>query len=199
MMGAITAGRAALVAALLCGATACDRGSEVPDSPDALVDSVSMDTVPTGVTEVAGTPAPALVDTAIAAGVAGEDGWNYSQQVEADLDSDGAAERLVLMARVELYRGRPAWDDGQPWQVYVEEGDGTRTYLYSRFVQLGTVAMRVGRAEGGAAPSVILLEHLPDRLAVHEIQYDGPNDVTASERFQRMLDPTGEVSGPTLP
>ena len=44
-----------------------------------------------------------------------------------------------------------------------------------------------------------LLEHLPDRLAVHEIQYDGPNDVTASERFQRMLDPTGEVSGPTLP
>ena len=196
MAGAITAARATLVAALLCGMVACDRGSGDPGAADASADSVATGTTPAGMTDA---PAPQLVDTAIAPAVAGEDGWNYAQEVEADLDSDGQAERLVLTARVELYRGRPAWDDGQPWQVYVEEGDGRRTYLYSRFVQLGTVAMRVGRAEGGLAASVILLEHLPDRLAVHEIQYDGPNDVTTSERFQRALDPTGEIAGPTLP
>jgi hypothetical protein len=188
--------RATLAAALLCAVAACDRQSEVPGAAEAPADRGSAEPATAGVEE---TPAPPLVDTTIAPAVAGEEGWNYSQQVESDLDADGEAERLVLTARVELYRGRPAWDDGQQWQVYVEEGDGRRTYLYSRFVQLGTVAMRVARAEGGDGPSVILLEHLPDRLAVHEIQYEGPDDVTASERFQRALDPTGEIAGPTLP
>ena len=192
----LTMCRAALMATLLCAGGGCDRGSDEPAATDAPAGAPSTQPVETGALEA---PGPPLVDTAIAPAVAGEDGWNYAREVETDLDSDGEPERLVLTARVEMYRGRPAWDDGQPWQVYVEEGDGRRTYLYSRFVQLGTVAMRVGLGEGGGAPSVILLEHLPDRLAVHEIQYDGPGDVTASERFQRTLDPTGEVGGPTLP
>jgi hypothetical protein len=192
----VGARRAVLGMALLWGAAACDGGSAAPGAADAPADSAATATAPAGEAEP---PAPPLVDTAIAPAVAGEDGWNYAQEVEFDLDSDGEAERLVLTARVELYRGRPAWDDGQPWQVYVEEGDGRRTYLYSRFVQLGTVAMRVAREQAGLAAAVILVEHLPDRLAVHEIQYDGPNDVTARIGFQRALDPTGEISGPTLP
>src|SRR5690606_15712646 len=67
-------------------------------------------------------PAPqvALVDTSIQPGVAGQDGWMYSRSAEADLDGDGAPERVVLMARAEVMDGRPLWDDGQPWQVYVE-------------------------------------------------------------------------------
>ena len=123
----------------------------------------------------------------------------YSQSVEADLDGDGQPERAVLAARVELYQGRPAWDDGQPWQVYVEEPDGSRSDLYRRFVQLGTVTMRIGRAGDGRSASVILIEHLPDRLSVYELEYGGTGQVRTAQAFARSLDPTGEVSSPALP
>lgn len=149
-------------------------------------------------------PAPApdtvnLVDPQLSRAVAGEDGWMYSQQVEADLDGDGDGERVVLTARVETMRGRPLWDDGQPWQVYVEEASGERTYLYARFVQLGAVTMRIGLPERGAGATIVLLEHLPDRLSVHEIEYRAPGDFAALPRFVRAVDPTGEVSSPSLP
>lgn len=168
-----------------CGAEG-GTGEEVPPPPPP---------VPAG----AAPPRVELVDTAIVPAAAGEEGWHYSQAVEADLDGDGRPERVVLAARVELYRGRPAWDDGQPWQVYVEEAHGARTRLYVRYVQLGTVAMRVGLAEGGRPASVVLVEHLPDRLAVYEVEYRGPGDAVVAEHFVRALDPTGEVAGPALP
>jgi hypothetical protein len=140
-----------------------------------------------------------LVDTSLAPAVAGEDGWMYQQNADADLDDDGQLERVVLTARVEMLRGRPAWDDGQPWQVYVEEADETRTYLFARFVQLGTITMRVALPEGDTGATVILLEHLPDQLSLYEVEYHGPGSATAIPRFQRMLDPRGEIAGPALP
>jgi hypothetical protein len=139
-----------------------------------------------------------LVDTAMSPAVGGEDGWSYWRTAVADLDGDGREERVVVTARVETYRGRPAWDDGQPWQVYVEEEDGRRTYVYARFVQLGTVTLRLGTPEDGRA-SVVLLEHLPDRLGVYEVAYEGPGRATAAVRFERALDPAGELAGPALP
>ena len=140
-----------------------------------------------------------LVDTSIAPAVAGEAGWDYQLSADADLGGDSQPERIVLTARVEMVRGRPAWDDGQPWQVYVEALDGTRTYVYAQRLQLGSLTMRVSRGEGGQRAGIVLVEHLPDRLSVYEVSYQGPGQSSAVVRFQRDLDPLGDVASPQLP
>ncbi|HUG27552.1 MAG TPA: hypothetical protein VMK53_04580 [Gemmatimonadales bacterium] len=140
-----------------------------------------------------------LVDPAMPLAVAGEDGWGYRLAADADLNGDGVAERVILTARVEMIRGRPAWDDGQPWQVYIEDDAGQRTHVYAQRLQLGTLTMRVSRAEAGQPATVVLLEHLPDQLSLYEISYSGPAAATASVRFQRGMDPRGEVASPRLP
>lgn len=141
-----------------------------------------------------------LIDSTIPPAVAGADGWNFQQSAEADFDGDGVSERVVITARVELYRGRPAWDDGQPWQVYVESTGGVRVYLYGQRLQLGTLTMRVAQPEPGQRPSIVLLEHLPDRLRVIEASYPmGGGGLSTTVRFERTLDPRGEIASPQLP
>ncbi|HSA56773.1 MAG TPA: hypothetical protein VLE53_13770 [Gemmatimonadaceae bacterium] len=139
--------------------------------------------------------AVALIDSTIPPAVAGEGGWNYHESATADLTGDTLPERVVLTARVELYRGRPAWDDGQPWQVYVESADGRRTYLYAQRLQLGTLAMRLTLADGGRRAAIVLIEHLPDRLRLIEAQDTG-SGLAAVVRFERALDPRGETASP---
>ncbi len=149
--------------------------------------------------DTATAPSPALTDPGIPPAIAGREGWNYHQSAAADLDGDGRAERIVLTARVELYRGQPAWDDGQPWQVYVESAGGERTYVYAQRLQLGGLTMRVGLAAPPLPATVILLEHLPDQLSVYEISYRGPGQSSAVTRFQRRVDPRGETANPRFP
>lgn len=144
-------------------------------------------------------PSPPLIDSTIPPAIAGEDGWSYHQSASADLDGDGSAERVVLTARVEMYRGRPAWDDGQPWQVYVEPVEGARTYLYAQRLQLGTLTMRITTASHGEPPTIVLLEHLPHQLSVYEASYAAPHSVNVVTRFQRELDPRGDTASPDLP
>ena len=187
---AVVVRRNLLVAVAFAGMAGCESG-RTPASDDAAVDSSSE--------AGAISPHAKLVDSAITPAVAGSDGWMYTQSVGADLDADGVAERVVLTARAEVMNGRPLWDDGQPWQVYVEEPDGERSYLYARYVQLGMVTMRIGLAEGGDPATVVLLEHLPDRLALYEIVYRGPGQAETVQHFERSLDPTGEVASPRLP
>ena len=163
--------------------SACSVDAPVPQTDDDESDEE---------TPVPPPPAVQLVDSTIPPAVAGEEGWHYQQSADVDLTGDGHVERVVLTARVELYRGRPAWDDGQPWQVYVEDQDGTRTYVYAQRLQLGTLTMRVSRGEVNP-PTVVLLEHLPDRLRVLEASYKGPSLVTVEVGYQRDLDPIGEL------
>lgn len=139
------------------------------------------------------------IDSSIPPAIAGQDGWHYQLSADADLNGDGQPERVVLTARVEVIRGRPAWDDGQPWQVYIETPDGHRSYVYAQRLQLGSLTMRVGRSDAGQPATVVLLEHLPDRLGVYEAAYRGPDSVTVFVRFRRELDPRGEVASPRLP
>ena len=178
---------------------ACDRGADVPEPP--AQPAVVQDSIPASITPADTTPPPAvqLIDSLIPQAVAGEDGWNYHRTAEVDLDGDGEAERVVLTARVELYRGRPAWDDGQPWQVYVQESDGRRTYVYARRLQLGSLTMRIAQPTDGGTPTIVLLEHLPDRMSVYEATYSATGDVTTLVRFERELDPRGETASPQLP
>lgn len=140
-----------------------------------------------------------LVDTAFVPAIAGQDGWNYQLNAEADLNGDGEPELIVLTARVERARGRLAWDDGQPWQVYIEGRDGRRTYVYSRRLQLGTLSMRITNGTEGASPAVVLLEQTPDQLNVYEASYSAPGRVSTMMHFQRDLDPRGELASPRLP
>ncbi len=180
-----------MVAALLAGAGAC-----AGDGPRAEAEGgrTGADVPPLAL------PAVPLIDSTIPPAVAGEAGWDYQQSVEVDLDGDGRAERVVLTARVALVHGRPAWDDGQPWQVYVEAPGSGRTYLYAQRLQLGTLAMRVGRTDAARPASVILLEQLPDRLSLYEVFYFGPDSVSVAARFQRDLDASqGSTMAPTEP
>ena len=139
-----------------------------------------------------------LIDSTIPAAIAGQDGWNYVESATADVMGDSVPERIVLTARVELYRGRPAWDDGQPWQVYVESQDSRRTYLYAQRLQLGTLTMRVTHADIGRKATVLMIEHLPSRLRVFEARSTGTG-LSVTPLIERELDPRGEQASPRLP
>ncbi len=147
----------------------------------------------------AGSRETPLIDTSLTLTPAGSDGWNFQQSVSGDLDGDGAEERVVLTARVEMMRGRPAWDDGQPWQVYVESADGRRTHMYARYVQLGTLTLRLSEPDAVKGSRIVVLEQLPDRLAIYEGEYRGVGRLRATTAYERMLDPRGDVASPALP
>jgi hypothetical protein len=169
---------------------ACAGDGAVHDSTDsetAVADTVGNVT--------AATPDVSLVDTSIAPAIAGRDGWNYRQEASADVTGDGVAERIVLTAHVEMLRGQPVWDDGQAWQVYVEHADTTRTYLYANRLQLGTLSMRLARPGSGQAATIVLIEHLPDRLRVAEAAFTGGRLVTRL-LLERALDPVGDIASP---
>jgi hypothetical protein len=150
--------------------------------------SATADTLAPAVTSLV------LIDSTIPPAVAGEGGWNFQQSLTRDLNADGSAERVVITARVEMYRGQPAWDDGQPWQVYIVDHNGKRTDLYSRRLQLGTLTMRVSRVDASGKASVILLEQLPDRMSVYEVSYLEPSRVNVVALVQRDLDATGDTA-----
>jgi len=80
-----------------------------------------------------------LVDPHKPLAVAGQSGWEYQRTASADFDGDGTTETAVLIAQVNLYHDRPAWEDGHVWQLYIEEADQTRTYLYAQFLPFGVL------------------------------------------------------------
>lgn len=112
-----------------------------------------------------------LVDPAYPPGLA-DKGWQYRQSVEVDLDGDSVKETVWVVARAS-WNGRSFdFDDGQPWQVYVEEIDGKKTYVYSRWVQIGT--LEVGISEDHGKPSVVILERQGFSVSLYRIHYGGP-------------------------
>jgi hypothetical protein len=173
-------GLVSAVAALVCNACKTER---TPSSDSAAV-------------TVQATPAAVqAVDSTIPPAIAGEHGWNYVESATADVIGDSLPERIVLTARVDMIRGRPAWDDGQPWQVYVESQDGRRHYLYAQRLQLGTLTMRVTQADSARKATILLLEHLPSRLQVLEAR-DAGTALVVSRLVDRALDPRGDQASP---
>jgi hypothetical protein len=126
---------------------------------------------------------------------AGDAGWEYQRTATADFDGDGADEQAILIAQVGVSDGRPLWEDGHAWQLYVEESDGTRTYVYTQFVPFGLVEALVTNAAPGQSPAIMLIEHTPQRVRISEIVYSGPNQIQAREVVQRELDPRKGFSG----
>lgn len=138
----------------------------------------------------AASPVVNLLNPRIPRALAGQPGWAYQRVATADLDGDGVMERVVLIADAIVEQGRPLWDDGQRWQVYIEEPDGTRTYVYAQLLQLGTLTVRLARATTSQALTLLLMEQLPQQLGVYEVSYRGPGQARVVELVKREFDTT---------
>ncbi len=150
-----------------------------------------------GVTAVSSAASPSpLVDPALPTAVAGQPEWEYQQEAHADFNGDGVVERAVLIANVQLADdGYPMWDDGQAWQLYIEEPDTTRTYVYARMVQLGRVTAHLTYAAPDQGPTIMIMEQTPQELRIYEVTYRGIQQVEVDELVQRRLDPANGFAG----
>lgn len=100
-------------------------------------------------------------------------GWAYLRALEADLDGDGAAERVILAADVETTgSGEPLWGHGHRWAVFVE-GLGVRTLLYAALVPNGHAESAVLDQQDGRR-EVLVLERSRHQVRVLTISYEGP-------------------------
>jgi hypothetical protein len=95
-------------------------------------------------------------------------------------------------------RGRPMWEHGHRWQVYVEEPDGRRTYLYARFLPNGKLTAELTQPDSTTAPTLTLVEQTPANIAVYETAYNGPGKAEIVTRFERSLR-SGTFSGSPRP
>ena len=169
-----------LLAATSCGPARDDAPARSANDPASARPAASTAAAADSVVD--------LVDPGVTMAAAGQH-WNYHLEASADLDGDGVAERTVIITDVALdERGGFLWDDGQVWQVYVEEPDGTRTYVYARFLQMGTL-------EGMTSPGpgrtrlVTIVEQTPHAYVLYEVRYRGPNRAEVVRRLQRDLNP----------
>lgn len=137
-----------------------------------------------------GDSASVLLDPRIPRAVAGDKQWGYVQRAKADFDGDGQDETAVLIANVTLdARGSPLWEDGHHWQIYIEEADSTRTYVYSRFLPNGIIEGSVTLPNEEKRPTIVLREITPHALAFYEVRYSGPQQARTLRHLQRDLDP----------
>lgn len=141
----------------------------------------------------------ALLEARVPRAAAGDPSWIYAQRARADFDGDGAQETAVLICDVMLDASAvPLWEDGHRWQVYVEEPDGARTYLYARLVPNGALTAELTQGVDGR-PTIVLLERTPDRVGVYELRYDGPENVTGIEQLERRVDRRATFQGSPRP
>ena len=103
----------------------------------------------------------------------------------------------MLIADVALdARGAPLWEDGHRWQLYFEEPDSTRTYVYARFLPFGKLEASVAVPYEGKTPTVVLRESTPHALGIYEVWYSGPRRSRSVHHIQRTLDPGKGFSRP---
>ncbi len=131
-----------------------------------------------------------LLDPKVPQAVAGDPQWKYVQRAKADFDGDGRDETAVLISDVTLdSRGSPLWEDGHRWQLYFEEADSTRTYIYARFLPFGKLEASVTIPDEEKMPTVVLREITPHTLGLYEVRYSGPRRSWSVRHLYRDLDP----------
>jgi hypothetical protein len=137
-----------------------------------------------------------LIDPSLPHAVLQQPGWGYGRVDRRDLDGDGTEEHIVVIADVALHGDKLLWEDAHAWQVYIEEPDGARTYVYSRRVPMGHVQVRLTPAPDEGLPMLVLLEQTPHKLEVYEVRYDAPGQVFVSELVRRELQPGNSTGTP---
>lgn len=128
--------------------------------------------------------------------VGGTPGWEYHQTLSADLDSDGVAERVSVTTNAVWMPEQKefGWDDGHPWHVYVEEPDGSRTYLFSNWVQMGRLEVILDR-EG---PGLFIVSSRGGGLVVYRGTYGGPGQMKTVEAFSIPLSESATWADPAM-
>jgi hypothetical protein len=143
--------------------------------------------VPTASTSIA-----SLIDAADDSVLTRTADWKYRQSNRVDLNGDGTLETVVLTCDVRMdARGRPLWEDGHRWAVYLE-GTPRNIYLYSRFLPNGRLSVSVAKPIG-AATTLVLLEQTPFRIALYEIAVDASSLPFIRARLERDLDPSKAI------
>ena len=164
---------------------ACDPGA--PHAADTSVSGLGTVQPPVSST---GDWAAALVDPRVPRAIAGDKQWKYVQRARADFDGDGQDETAVLITDVSLdARGAPLWEDGHSWQLYIEEADSTRTYVYARFLPNGSLEGSVTLPDAEKRATLVLREMTPHAVAFYEVRYSGPQRARTLRHLQRELDP----------
>lgn len=118
---------------------------------------------------------------------------SYTRSAYADLDGDGEEEKVVLQGMVGEENGEPMWDDGQPWRVYVEEPDGTRTMVFLKWVQLGYADAMLTDAKPN--PTLLIEIRSHNGLTLYEVRYDGPQQEQAQELVNSAFHPRSDFEG----
>lgn len=128
--------------------------------------------------------------------VAGAPGWKYHKTLTADLDSDGQAEKVSVTTNAEWIaeQNEFAWDDGHPWHVYVEETDGSRTYLFSNWVQLGRLEVILDRE----VPGLFIVISRGGGLVVYRATYRGPGQAETALAFHIPLSDSATWADPLI-
>jgi hypothetical protein len=137
----------------------------------------------------------ALIDGSVRPATAADPRWAIMRRASADLDGDGRTEDAILISNVGIRDGRPLWEDGHHWQLYIEAQSGIRTYLYSRFVPHGYVEPWLTEPDSRGRRRVVVLERSPFAVRSYEVQYEGAARVTARELFDFATDPSHGFSG----
>ncbi|WP_374713578.1 hypothetical protein [Symbiobacterium terraclitae] len=137
-----------------------------------------------------------LVNPNFPPAVGGEPGWEYHRTLTADLDGDGQEERVSVTTNAVWMpdEGEFAWDDGHPWHVYVEEPDGTRTYLFSNWVQLGQLEVILDR-EG---PGLFIVYKRGGGMVVYRATYEGPGQFRTVLAFEIPLSDHATWANPEM-
>ena len=113
--------------------------------------------------------------------------WQHRRDIDADIDGDGSAERLVLAADVTTDdRGRAMWEDGHRWALFVEDGEA-RTLLYGAFVPNGHVEAAVLTAHAGSnRRDVLVRERTAQQSRSFIVAYDGRSARTVSAAYAQV-------------
>lgn len=140
-----------------------------------------------------------LLESRVPRAVAGQDPWQYAERAKADFDGDGRQETAVLIADAFVGPRGPMWDHGHRWQVYIEEADATRTYVYARFLPNGKLEARVAVPGQDSLPTIVLQEITPYALGIYEVRYLGPGRILSLRHLHRELDRASFFAQDPLP
>ncbi len=133
-------------------------------------------------------PLPDLIDDSYLVADPVSDDWAYQKTARVDLDGDGSEEQILLFANVSMVGGEYCWDDGQTWELRIDEQTGEQTRVYAQYLQFGTAEVAFRRKSEQGSPLLLLLEETDYSLRVYEIVYDGPGKIRVRVLVDRLID-----------